>query len=84
MKAKKHLKLATTTEITSVLGMSRQNINDSYINNKKKEKMTTALIYGTFMMLEDVTPDEMILAKKLIIAKRKSDEEVKELNARQD
>ena len=81
MKAKKHLNLATTTEITSVVGMSRQNINDSYINNKKKEKMTTALIYGTFMMLENITPDEMILAKKLIIAKRKSDEEIKGLNA---
>lgn len=76
MNAVKHLNLVETKDVSNVLGMARQNFNGNYINKPEKEKITRSIIYGVYMMIDEVTPEELIIAKKVIIAMREAKKEL--------
>ena len=83
MKANNVHNLVTSSEISDVTGLSRTNFNDNYLRNKTrdKSKIVKTLAFGTYMLLENITEEEMILARELILAKRVADETIKDLDA---
>ena len=71
------LGIVPISEIAKVTGTSPQNIHNTYIHNingKNKKNMLKALAYGAYMMEKRLTPKDMELARKLVLAVKDKNE----------
>jgi len=69
--------LVHVSEIAKVTNTSAVNIHNTYIHNingKNKATMLKALAYGAYMLEKKLTPKDMRLARKLVLAIKEKDE----------
>jgi hypothetical protein len=78
MKIKLIHDLVSIKDIADTIGTSPQNIYSNYLDNpngRNKTKMLKAIVYGTYMMKEKLTPRDIKLARKLALALKDKDAE---------